>query len=180
MVSPVSAGGGFTRTGISTIVDMTSLEIEVDVNEAYIARVQPGQKVEATLDAYPDWKIPASVRTVIPTADRQKATVKVRISFGALDPRILPDMGVKVAFLAAEQAGEAPVAAALIPRAAVQQDGGRPVVFRLREGTVERRAVTLGVLRADEVEVLAGVAAGDRLVVDGPVGLRDGQRVRVR
>ena len=180
MVSPVSAGGGFTRTGISTIVDMTSLEIEVDVNEAYIARVQPGQKVEATLDAYPDWKIPASVRTVIPTADRQKATVKVRISFGALDPRILPDMGVKVAFLAAEQAGEAPVAAALIPRAAVQQDGGRPVVFRLREGTVERRAVTLGALRADEVEVLAGVAAGDRLVVDGPVGLRDGQRVRVR
>lgn len=180
MVSPVSAGGGFTRTGISTIVDMTSLEIEVDVNESYIARVQPGQKVEATLDAYPDWKIPASVRTVIPTADRQKATVKVRISFGALDPRILPDMGVKVAFLAAEQPGEAPAAAAVIPRTAVRQDGGSPVVFLVRDGRVERRAVTLGARRADEVEVLAGVAAGDRLVVEGPAELKDGQQVRVR
>lgn len=180
MVSPVSAGGGFTRTGISTIVDMTSLEIEVDVNESYIARVQPGQKVEATLDAYPDWKIPATVRTVIPTADRQKATVKVRISFGALDPRILPDMGVKVAFLAAEQPGEAPAAAAVIPRSAIRQDGGSPVVFVLREGKVERRAVTLGAQRADEVEVLAGVAAGDRLVVEGPAELRDGQQVRVK
>lgn len=180
MVSPVSAGGGFTRTGISTIVDMTSLEIEVDVNEAYIARVQPGQRVEATLDAYPDWQIPASVRTVIPTADRQKATVKVRISFERLDPRILPDMGVKVAFLAAEQPGEAPAAAAVISRAAVRQDGGSPVVFLLREGRVERRAVTLGAQRADEVEVLAGVAEGDRLVVDGPAELRDGQQVRVK
>ncbi|MGV8038800.1 MAG: efflux RND transporter periplasmic adaptor subunit [Thermoanaerobaculaceae bacterium] len=180
MVSPVSAGGSFTRTGISTIVDMTSLEIEVDVNESYIARVQPGQKVEATLDAYPDWKIPASVRTVIPTADRQKATVKVRISFGALDPRILPDMGVKVAFLAAEQAGETPAAAAVLPRSAVRQDGGSPVVFLLRDGKVERRAVTLGAQRADEVEVLAGVAAGDRVVVEGPAELEDGQQVRVR
>src|SRR5262249_22717307 len=99
IVSPVSAGGGFTRTGIATIVDMTSLEVEVDVNESYIARVQPGQKVTATLDAYPDWQIPAKVRTIIPTADRQKATVKVRISFDKLDPRILPDMGVKVSFL---------------------------------------------------------------------------------
>src|SRR5213595_1414663 len=99
MVSPNSAGGGFTRTGIATIVDMKSNEIEVDVSESYIARVQPGQPVMATLDAYPDWQIPSKVRTVIPTADRQKATVKVRISFLKLDSRILPDMGVKVAFL---------------------------------------------------------------------------------
>ncbi|MGZ5488810.1 MAG: efflux RND transporter periplasmic adaptor subunit, partial [Candidatus Aminicenantales bacterium] len=104
MVSPISAGGGFTRTGIATIVDMDSIEIEVDVNESYIARVLPGQRVEAVLDAYPDWRIPASVRTIIPTADRQKATVKVRIAFDKLDPRILPDMGVKVSFLAGEQA----------------------------------------------------------------------------
>ena len=111
MVSPISAGGGFTRTGIATIVDMDSIEIEVDVNESYIARVEPGQRVEAVLDAYPDWRIPAKVRTVIPTADRQKATVKVRISFDTLDPRILPDMGVKVSFLAAEQpSGQAPPA----------------------------------------------------------------------
>jgi len=180
MVSPVSAGGSFTRTGIATIVDMTSLEIEVDVSESYIARVQPGQRVEATLDAYPDWKIPASVRTVIPTADRQKATVKVRIAFDALDPRILPDMGVKVAFLAAQAPGEAPAAEAVIPRAAVRQDSGTPVVWLVRNGRVERRAVTLGAQRADEVEVLAGVTVGDRLVVEGPAGLRDGQQVRVR
>src|SRR5712675_2178048 len=103
MVSPISAGGGFTRTGIATIVDMNSNEVEVDVNEAYIARVEPGQRVTSTLDAYPDWQIPSHVRTVIPTADRQKATVKVRISFDQLDPRILPDMGVKVGFLGDEQ-----------------------------------------------------------------------------
>src|SRR5207245_4552953 len=106
MVSPISAAGGFTRTGIATIVDMNSNESEVDVNEAYIARVRPGQKVMATLDAYPDWQIPSHVRTIIPTADRQKATVKVRISFDKLDPRILPDMGVKVAFLHEEDAAK--------------------------------------------------------------------------
>ena len=104
IVSPISAGGGFTRTGIATLVDMNSLEIEVDVNESYIARVQPGQRVSATLDAYPDREIPAKVRTVIPTADRQKATVKVRIAFDKLDDTILPDMGVKVAFLSAAPA----------------------------------------------------------------------------
>src|SRR5271157_2920053 len=114
MVSPLSAGGGFTRTGIATIVDMNSNEIEVDVNEAYIARVVAGQKVTATLDAYPDWQIPSHVRTIIPTADRQKATVKVRISFLKLDPRILPDMGIKVTFLGAqpdEKSGAARAAA---------------------------------------------------------------------
>ena len=98
MISPVSAGGGFTRTGIGTIVDMTSLEIEIDVNESYINRVEAGQPVEATLDAYPDWKIPCKVIAIIPTADRQKSTVKVRVGFDKLDPRILPDMSVKVAF----------------------------------------------------------------------------------
>lgn len=99
IVSPGSAGGGFTRTGICTIVDMDSLEIEVDVNEAFIGRVFPGQKVEANLDAYSDWRIPASVIAIIPTADRAKATVRVRIGIDEKDARILPDMGVKVAFL---------------------------------------------------------------------------------
>src|SRR5712691_10426599 len=103
MVSPVSAGGGFTRTGIATIVDMNSNEIEVDVNESFISRVQDGQPVTAILDAYPDWEIPSRVRTIIPSADRQKATVKVRISFLKLDPRILPDMGIKVTILGAKQ-----------------------------------------------------------------------------
>src|SRR3989442_609824 len=124
MVSPVSAGGGFTRTGIATIVDMGSLEIEVDVNESYIARVKPGQQVTAVLDAYPDWQIPAKVRTVIPTADRQKATGKVRATFDRLDPRILPDMGVKVTFLGEERS--VPVEAAgrlLLPPAGLVEAG---------------------------------------------------------
>jgi RND family efflux transporter MFP subunit len=182
MVSPISAGGGFTRTGIATIVDMASLEIEVDVNESYIARVQPDQKVDAVLDAYPDWHIPCKVRTIIPTADREKATVKVRISFDALDPRILPDMGVKVAFLAEEKEGGQPAALprALVPAAAVRESEGRKVVFVVRDGRLERRAVALGESRGTDVEVMAGVAAGDSVVVGGPEGLRDGQRVRVK
>src|ERR1700746_2957958 len=130
MVWPVSVGGGFTRTGIATIVDMNSNEVEVDVNEAYIARVQSGQRTTATLDAYPDWQIPSHVRTVIPTADRQKATVKVRVSFDKLDPRILPDMGVKVAFYneedkkAATKKDEGPKPVAVIPKSAVHDADG--------------------------------------------------------
>src|SRR5438093_2662032 len=134
MVSPVSAGGGFTRTGIATIVDMGSLEIEVDVNESYIARVRAGQPVTAVLDAYPDWQIPAKVRTVIPTADRQKATVKVRATFDRLDPRILPDMGVKVTFLGEERSPPATAARVLVARAALVDDGGTTAVFVHRDG----------------------------------------------
>jgi RND family efflux transporter MFP subunit len=180
MVSPISAGGGFTRTGIATIVDMDSIEIEVDVNESYIARVVPGQRVEAVLDAYPDWRVPASVRTVIPTADRQKATVKVRIAFDKLDPRILPDMGVKVSFLAGEQAAGREAARALIPRAAARTAEGLTVVFLERNGVLERRAVKLGLETGADVEVTAGLAPGDKVVVEGPPDLRDGQRVRVK
>jgi RND family efflux transporter MFP subunit len=180
MVSPISAGGGFTRTGIATIVDMDSIEIEVDVNESYIARVVPGQRVEAVLDAYPDWRVPAKVRTVIPTADRQKATVKVRITLDKLDPRILPDMGVKVSFLAGEQAAARPAAKALVPREAVRTVEGRSVVFVEKDGVVERRAVGLGLEMGADVEVTAGLVPGDRVVIGGPAGLRDGQRVKVR
>ncbi len=180
MVSPISAGGGFTRTGIATIVDMASIEIEVDVSESYIARVVPGQRVDAVLDAYPEWHIPASVRTVIPTADRQKATVKVRISFDKLDPRILPDMGVKVSFLADEKAGTPAAPRALIPSSAVRQDDGRQVVFVVKDGKAERRAVSLGAQRGADVEVTAGIAAGDVVVVNGPSELRDGQPVKVK
>jgi RND family efflux transporter MFP subunit len=180
MVSPISAGGGFTRTGIATIVDMESIEIEVDVNESYIARVEPGQRVEAVLDAYPDWRIPAKVRTVIPTADRQKATVKVRISFDKLDPRILPDMGVKVSFLAGEQAAGQTAARALIPREAKRTLDGKPVIFLFRDGVLERRAVSLGEEIGGVVEVTAGLAPGDKVVVAGPADLSDGQRVKVK
>jgi len=179
MVSPVSAGGGFTRTGIATIVDMNSNEIEVDVNESYIARVEPGQPVTSVLDAYPDWKIPSHVRTVIPTADRQKATVKVRISFDKLDPRILPDMGVKVTFLGEETGAAKAAARVLAPHDAVRQENGQPVVFLYREGKVERRAVRVGATQGNDVEIIAGVADGDRLVV-GSEPLKDGQRVDVK
>jgi RND family efflux transporter MFP subunit len=180
MVSPISAGGGFTRTGIATIVDMNSIEIEVDVNESYIARVEPGQRVEAVLDAYPEWRIPAKVRTVIPTADRQKATVKVRISFDKLDPRILPDMGVKVSFLAGEQAADRAPARAIIPREAVRVVDGKSVVFLFRDGVLERRAVSLGNERAGDVEITAGLSPGDKVVVGGPQDLRDGQRAKAK
>ena len=179
MVSPVSAGGGFTRTGIATIVDMNSNEIEVDVNESYIARVEPGQPVTSVLDAYPDWKIPSHVRTVIPTADRQKATVKVRISFDKLDPRILPDMGVKVTFLGEETGAAKAAARVLAPHDAVRQENGQPVVFLYRDGKVERRAVRVGATQGNDVEIIAGVADGDRLVV-GSEPLKDGQRVDVK
>jgi RND family efflux transporter MFP subunit len=186
MVSPISAGGGFTRTGIATIVDMNSNEIELDVNEAYIARVQPGQRTTATLDAYPDWQIPSHVRTVIPTADRQKATVKVRVSFDKLDPRILPDMGVKVAFYneedkkAATKKDAGPKPVALIPKSAVHSaDGSKAYVFLVRDAKVERRGVTLGKDRGSDVEVMAGVHSGDSLVARGPANLQDGDAVRI-
>ena len=182
MISPVSAGGGFTRTGVCTIVDMTSLEIEVDVNESYINRVSPAQRVVATLDAYPDWEIPASVITTIPAADRQRATVLVRIAFDELgDPRILPDMGVNVAFLESGPPPEESVVDAAprlwIPSEALRSDSGAQVVFVARGDTVERRAVTTGLEDGGDVEVLAGVAAGEQVVVEGPPELADGDRV---
>ena len=187
MISPVSAGGGFTRTGIGTIVDMSSLEIEVDVNESFINRVKSGQKVEAVLDAYPDWRIPAHVITTVPTADRQKATVRVRIGFDELDPRILPDMGVKVSFLRdaeptsaiATSANTAAAARFEIPKAAVRTDNDRPVVFVVRDNRVERRAVRTGLEQGDVVEVLSGVSAGEQVVINPPATLKDGDRIRI-
>ena len=180
MVSPISAGGGFTRTGIATLVDMTSLEIEVDVNESYIARVRDGQPVTAILDAYPDWQIPGKVRTLIPTADRQKATVKVRASFDKLDPRILPDMGVKVTFLGDEPTAAPSSGRVLVPRTAIRDDGGKPTVFLYRDGRVERRVLGLGQARGNDQEVIAGLADGDQIVTAGAKDLRDGQRVSVK
>ena len=183
MVSPVSAGGGFTRTGISTIVDMTSLEVEVDVNEAYIQRVVPNQKVRATLDAYPESPFPAHVITTIPSADREKATVAVRIGFDQLDPRILPDMGVKVAFLSDEGAAEGGAKrAVLVPRAAVRSSEGATYVLVVAgegsKGTLERRAVRLAAGQGDPAEAIAGLNAGERVVVEGPADLAAGAKVR--
>jgi RND family efflux transporter MFP subunit len=183
MISPVSAGGGFTRTGICTLVDMNSLEIEVEVNENYISRVRSDQPVEAILDAYPDWTIPARVITTIPAADRQKATVLVRIGFMDLDPRILPDMGIKVAFLDETEQGDqvANRTIVTVPRAAVRRQGNRDVVYVVRGERIERRAVSLGGAPADDpVEIVSGLAAGEQVVTDGPSELADGDPVRVR
>jgi hypothetical protein len=160
---------------------MRSLEIEVDVNENYIGRVKPGQRVTATLDAYPDWQIPAAVITTVPTADRQKATVLVRIGFDALDPRILPDMGVKVRFLrdpGADESRAAPVA--LVPKAAVVTDSSQTYVFVVTGETVDRRAVRAGGADGDRLEILAGVRAGERVVVSPPAALAAGQQISVR
>ncbi|HJU42477.1 MAG TPA: efflux RND transporter periplasmic adaptor subunit [Vicinamibacterales bacterium] len=182
MVSPVSAGGGFTRTGICTIVDMKSLEIEVDVNESYINRVRTGQPVSAVLDAYPDWQIPANVITLVPTADRQKATVLVRIGFQQLDPRILPDMGVKVTFMREADKQDMPVAQAvtLVPQAAVKTDNGASYVFVVRQNAVERRAIKTGGTDGDRLEVLAGLKGGEQVVISPPDELTEGMLISVK
>jgi HlyD family secretion protein len=176
MISPVSAGGGFTRTGICTIVDMTSLEIEIDVNESYINRVEPGQPVEGALDAYPDYKMPCKVIAIIPTADRQKSTVKVRVGFDKLDPRILPEMGVKVGFRESAQSATAPVGTRMVtlPKGAVQQRDGNDVVMVVHNGRAELRAVRLSSTGTDEVLVSAGIVAGEKVVIDWPANLIDG------
>jgi len=182
MVSPISAGGGFTRTGIGTIVDMDSLEIEVDVNESYIDRVRAGQRVTAILDAYPDWSIPAEVNTVVPAADRQKATVRVRVAILERDPRILPEMGISVRFLDedAEMPAETEASPALtVPTSAVFDDETRRYVWRVEDGRLERRAVRTGAQRGDRVVILAGLTERDRIVeTAGGNALAEGVAVR--
>jgi len=180
MISPVSAGGGFTRTGICTIVDMESLEIEVDVNEAYIQRVSSGQRVSATLDAYPTWQIPAEVIAIVPTADRQKATVRVRIGFLERDGRVLRDMGVKVAFLGSEAPAEPEreLQGVLIAREALHDDADGAFVWRISNGIVERRGVEVsGSLDRERVLVLRGLAVGDTVIRSAEGGLSAGQKV---
>ncbi|MCU0975326.1 MAG: efflux RND transporter periplasmic adaptor subunit [Steroidobacteraceae bacterium] len=180
MVSPISAGGGFTRTGIATIVDMDSREVEVDVNEAYINRVTAGQRAEAVLDAYPQWRIPARVLAIVPAADRQKATVRVRISIDELDPRILPDMGAKVRFLAEPRAGETREAVAAVPASAVVGEEAATYVWRVEDGRARRVPVVVELEEAGSRDVLEGLASGDRVIVSPPATLEDGDRVRER
>jgi RND family efflux transporter MFP subunit len=178
MISPVSAGGGFTRTGIGTVVDMSSLEIQIDVNESYINRVQPGQPVEATLDAYPDWKIPGKVIAIIPTADRDKSTVKVRVGFDKLDPRILPEMSIKVAFQEASGGAQAAIHEVVLPKDAVSSQDGRDVVYVVQNGRAERRAVTVSRTDNDDAVLSAGVSDGETVIVDAPPELKDGMAVK--
>ncbi|HSU53679.1 MAG TPA: efflux RND transporter periplasmic adaptor subunit [Candidatus Dormibacteraeota bacterium] len=178
MISPISAGGGFTRTGICTIVDMQSLEIEIDVNESYINRVEAGQPVEATLDAYADWKIPCKVIAIIPTADRQKSTVKVRVGFDKLDPRILPEMSVKVAFRESAAPSTPAVRSLVIPKSAIHQQDGRDVVMVVQNEHAERRAISVASSTGEESVISAGLASGEKVVVEWPQGLSDGMKVK--
>ncbi len=177
MISPMSAGGGFTRTGICTIVDMDSLEIEIDVNESFINRVTPGQPVMATLDAYPDWPIPAKVIAIIPTADRQKATVKVRVGFEKLDPRIVPEMGIKVAFQGTDST-PAVQRGVMVPASAVHRQDGRDVVWVVRDSRAERRVVSVGATRQEEIIIVSGLNSGEKVIVQGPENMTAGQRIQ--
>ncbi len=180
IVSPLSAGGGFTRTGIGTIVDMDSLEIEVDVNEAYINRVQANQPAQATLDAYPDWSIPAHVIAIIPTADRSKATVKVRVAIDQKDPRILPDMGVRVSFQSAKSAaGAPPPKGVLIPATSIVDRGGKSVVFAVEGDRVHARGVSAGQTFGD-LKLVQELSSGTRIVRSPPAEMNDGARVAVK
>jgi len=180
IVSPVSAGGGFTRTGIVTIVDMDSREIELDVNEAFINRVAPKQRTQAVLDAYPDWEIPSHVIGIVPAADRQKATVRVRVAFDELDPRVLPDMGVKVSFLEDVPATvERPTLR--VPSSAIVGDGEARHVWRVVDGRAERIAVRTGAQSNGQTEVLAGIDSSDRLIADpAAMPLQERRSVRIK
>jgi len=179
IVAPSSAGGGLTRTAIVTMADLSTLEVEVDVNEAYIAQVTNGQPARITLDAYPDTSFAGRVRQVVPTADRQKATVLVKVSILDRDPRILPEMGAKVVF----EAQGAQVAAAprrvFVPQTAIVQAGGRAFVWVMTDGVVRQQAVDVGPARGDRIEVRQGLAGGESLVLAPPAGLKDGSKVKL-
>ena len=179
IVAPSSAGGGLTRTAIVTMADLSTLEVEVDVNEAYIAQVVNGQPARITLDAYPDTSFAGRVRQVVPTADRQKATVLVKVSILDRDPRILPEMGAKVVF----EAHDAQIAAAprrvFVPEAAIVQSGGRAFVWVMQDGAVRQQAVDVGPARGDRIEVRQGLLGGESLVLSPPAGLKDGSKVKL-
>ncbi|MDP2326307.1 MAG: efflux RND transporter periplasmic adaptor subunit [Gammaproteobacteria bacterium] len=183
IVSPISAGGGFTRTGIGTIVDMDSLEVEVDVSENFISRVHAGQPATIKLNAYPDWTISGEIIAVIPTADRAKATVKVRVGFEKKDPRILPQMGARVSFLdnaaPATAGAPRPAPGVLVQADAVQASGETGVVFVIRANKLERRTVRLGARNGDEQTILSGLSSGDRLAVGDFTKFGDGAEVHI-
>lgn len=176
IVSPYTVGGG----GIATIVDMNSLEVDVDVNETYISRVKPDMPVEAVLDAYPDWKIPAHVIAIIPSADKSKATVKVRIAIDQKDPRIIPQMGVRVSFLEKKDANRKPLPGVLVPKSAIVQRDGKDVVFVVKDGRAERTAVTAGADFSDLKQVTQGLGAGAEVVTTPAADLKDGEKVQVK
>lgn len=180
IVSPYTAGGGGIAGGLATIVDMNSLEVDVDVNEAYISRVVPGMPVEAVLDAYPDWKIPAHVIAIIPSADKSKATVKVRIALDQKDPRIIPQMGVRVSFLEKKDANRKPLPGVLVPKSAIVQRDGKDVVFVVKDSRATQTPVTAGADFSDMKQITQGVSAGEDVVTTPPANMKDGEKVQVK
>ena len=181
MISPVSAGGGFTRTGIGTIVDMDSLEVEVDVNESYINRVQPGQPAITNLNAYPEWDINSEVIAIIPTADRNKATVKVRIGLLEKDQRVLPDMGAKVSFLKEQSNTKSVVLeGVIVPSTSVIKEGASSFVFLIKNGIIVKTKVQVESTSANYARIINGIKNGDSVVVNSNNGLQDGQEVVIK
>ncbi len=181
MISPISAGGGFTRSGIATIVDMESLEVEVDVGESFINRVLPEMSTEITLNAYPDWKIPGSVIAIIPTADRTKATVKVRVAFIKKDGRVLPDMGARVRFISVEPTAGAAIAApvlkgVLVPSSAVL----RGKVFVVKDGVIEERDISIAETIGANARIENNLAIGEQIVTENLDQLKSGTQVSVQ
>jgi RND family efflux transporter MFP subunit len=179
VVAPSAAGGGDTRTGIVTIVDMDSLEVEVDVSENYIDRVPVGGAATIHLDAYPDWDIPGSVIAIIPTADQSKGTVEVRVAIGVKDPRILPEMAARVSFLMAPQTGAAAARVSVPPQAVLTRGRTGSVFLIGPNNTIEKRDVALGLKTAQSVAILSGVTAGDRLAASNLDKLHDGDKIKV-
>jgi RND family efflux transporter MFP subunit len=181
IIAPAAAGGGFTRTGVATIVDMNSLEVDVDVNEAYISRVKPGMPVEAVLDAYPDWNIPAHVIAIIPSADKSKATVKVRIALEKTDPRIIPQMGVRVSFLEAKPQRQEKVSGVLVPKTAIVNRGQQQIVFVVQGDRAHAVSVTPAKDDYDDLKrVPTGIRAGAKMIDKPSAELVDGMRVQVK
>uniref|UniRef100_A0A832I4Y5 Efflux RND transporter periplasmic adaptor subunit n=1 Tax=Eiseniibacteriota bacterium TaxID=2212470 RepID=A0A832I4Y5_UNCEI len=180
IVVPSSAGGGLTRTAIATMADLATLEVEVDVNEAYIAQIRNGQASAITLDAYPDTSFRGRVRQVVPTADRQKATVLVKVSILDRDPRILPEMGAKVVFLRDESAAvTAAPRRVLVPAEALVNGPEGASVWVVSEGRASRVKVDAGPESGGQIEVRSGLAGGESVILRPPAGLKDGAPVRV-
>lgn len=180
VVAPAVTGGGLTRGAVVTMADLETLEVEVDVNEAYIARIRNEQPASINLDAYPDTSFRGRVRQVVPTADRQRATVEVKVSILDKDPSILPEMGATVEFL--EQTGESQPAASarvFVPAAAVRDESGLQIVWVVIDGRVQRRVVEAGPVTGERREIRSGVTAGEQVVVAGHENLQDGTRVRI-
>jgi RND family efflux transporter MFP subunit len=183
VVAP-SVGGGLTRGAVVTMADLATLEVEVDVNEAYIARIQGGQLARITLDAYPDTAFRGTVRQVVPTADRQRATVQVKVAIVDRDPRILTEMGAKVEFLEPPRAAPAGAEAVervriMVPAVAVRSEDGRSVVWLVRDGRLQKRDVDAGPVSGSFREIRSGLSGGEQLLVGGIETPKEGQRVKL-